>query len=146
MSIIQGTICALFIAADKSNHIEVPSVRVIANGFEGDYHSEFARRRQILLMSRETLNALQLKPGDVFENAVVEGFDVMQLAQGQKLSLGTAVVEVTIPCQPCVRMDRIRPGLREAIQSRRGMFVKVITPGEVQVGDAVKPEPSLFPA
>jgi MOSC domain-containing protein YiiM len=119
---------------------------VIANGFEGDYHSEFARRRQILLMSMETLNALQLEPGAVFENAVVEGLDVMQLAPGQKIGLGSSIVEVTIPCEPCGRMNRIRPGLREAIRDCRGMFVKVITPGEVQVGDAVKAEPSLFPA
>ena len=142
---MEATVHALFIASEKKSHVRVPSVRVTPAGFEGDYHSGSARQRQVLLMSTNILNELQLQPGDVFENAVIDGLDVMKLRAGQRLHMGTAIVEVTIPCEPCGRMDRIRTGLRQSIQNRRGMFVKVVTPGSVKIGDAVGPVMSLFP-
>jgi MOSC domain-containing protein YiiM len=134
---MNGTVRALFIARGKEKHENVPSASVIETGFEGDYHSRSAGRRQILLMSSSILSDLQLDPGAVFENAVIDGFDVMGLAGGQQLRLGTATVEVSVPCEPCGRMERVRTGLKHAIQNRRGMFVKVVTPGLVNVGDAV---------
>src|SRR3990172_2795019 len=114
---MNGTVRALFIARGKEKHEDVSSVRVIESGFEGDCHSKSAERRQILLMSSSTLNDLQLDPGAVFENAVIDGFDVMALACGQQLRIGTATVEVTVPCEPCGRMERVRTGLKHAIQN-----------------------------
>jgi MOSC domain-containing protein YiiM len=134
---MNGTVRALFIARGKEKHEDVPSVRVTETGFEGDYHSKSAERRQILLMSSGILEDLQLDPGAVFENAIIDGFDVMALAGGQQFRMGTAVVEVTVPCEPCGRMERVRTGLKHAILNRRGMFVKVVTPGLVKVGDVM---------
>ena len=78
-----------------------------------------------------------LEPGDLHENAVIDGIDVMTLREGQSLRLGSALVEVTIPCEPCIQMDRVRPGLKEQLKDRRGIFVKVLEPGIVRVGDTV---------
>jgi MOSC domain-containing protein YiiM len=113
----------------------------MATGFEGDYHSRFSKpasRRQILLISSKVLNELSLEPGAVNENAVIEGLDVMSLPEGQRLKVGNAILEVTIPCEPCVQMERVRPGLKAALQDRRGMFVRVIAPGEIRIGDLVE--------
>jgi MOSC domain-containing protein YiiM len=68
---------------------------------------------------------------------VVDGFDVMSLAEGQHLQMGNAQFEVTIPCEPCVQMDRVRQGLKDLLEGRRGIFVRVLSPGAVRVGDAV---------
>ena len=138
----KGTVRALFVASGKGKHVRVDSVGVIPAGFDGDYHSVPANRRQILLMSASILEEFQLEPGAIFENAVVDGIDVMSLSEGQRLRFGSAIVEVTIPCEPCGRMDRVRSGLRQALQNRRGMFVKVVNPGSVTIGDTVEVMPS----
>jgi MOSC domain-containing protein YiiM len=115
-------------------------VQVTSGGFEGDYHTGNSRRRQILLLSGSLLDGFNLKPGDVYENAVIDGLDVMSLQEGQELRLGTALVAVTIPCEPCSHMDHIRSGLQEQLRNCRGMFVRVLKPGIVRVGDALREE------
>jgi MOSC domain-containing protein YiiM len=35
-------------------------------------------------------------------------------------------------------MDRVRYGLQESLENRRGMFVKVLVPGMVRVGDRLE--------
>jgi MOSC domain-containing protein YiiM len=84
------------------------------------------------------MDELDLEPGAIYENVVIDGLDVMALAEGQQLQLGDVVVSVTIPCDPCIQMDRVRHGLQRELQRRRGMFVKVIVPGTVNVGDPVR--------
>ena len=88
-------------------------------------------------MSGNVLDELRIEPGTISENVVVDGLDVMILKPGQQLQLGEALVAVTVPCEPCVQMDRVRYGLQDELQYRRGMFVKVIVPGIVRVGDSV---------
>jgi molybdopterin adenylyltransferase len=117
----------------------VPAAEAVPGGFDGDHHTGHSKRRQILLLSGRVLDELQVNPGDISENVVVDGIDVMSLKEGQKLRLGDAQVMVTIPCEPCMQMDRVRPGLQDALQYRRGMFVSVVSPGTVRVGDCVEP-------
>ena len=89
-------------------------------------------------MFGNVLDELHVEPGAIYENVVVDGIDIMALEEGQRLRLGEALVDVTIPCEPCIQMDRVRPGLQNALDSRRGMFVKVVSPGIVRVGDPVE--------
>lgn len=133
-----GTVRSLSVKPGKGmKPIFLDSVQVTAGGFEGDHHSGHSKRRHILLLSGNILDEFHLEPGQVYENAVIDGIDVMSLREGQSLRLGTAVVEVTIPCEPCVQMDRVRPGLREKLEDRRGIFVRVLEPGTVRVGDTL---------
>jgi len=90
------------------------------------------------LVSGNVLDDLNLAPGDIYENIVVDGLDVMTLQEGQQLLLGEVLVAVTMPCEPCVQMERVRRGLQNALQDRRGMFVRVVVPGKVRVGDRVE--------
>jgi MOSC domain-containing protein YiiM len=85
------------------------------------------------------LDELNLQPGAIYENVVLDGIDVMSLQEGQEFRLGEALVAVTIPCEPCIQMERLRSGLQDALQHRRGMFVKVLVPGTVRVGDQLTP-------
>lgn len=141
---MQGTVRALFVTPEKKGTpVSVSTVHVTQTGFDGDFHSRLATRRQVLLISSNVLSELQITPGAVFENVVVDGLDVMSLVEGQKLKMGDATFEVTVPCEPCTQMDRIRSGLRHALKDRRGMFVKVVSTGTVQVGDTVSVGPAL---
>ena len=135
---MQGVVRAVFVFSEKkAKPIPISSVEATVRGFEGDHHSRATNPRQVLMISGNVLDELDLHPGAVFENVVIDGLDVMSLAEGQRLRLGGALVEVTLPCEPCGQMDRVRSVLREALRGRRGMFVKVITPGTVRVGDTM---------
>ncbi|MBI3433923.1 MAG: MOSC domain-containing protein, partial [Proteobacteria bacterium] len=70
-------------------------------GFEGCAHARRASKRQILLIDAETLAEMDLLPGQVKENVLTTGLDVRALQRGQRLRIGEALLEVTIPCTPC---------------------------------------------
>lgn len=136
---VNATIRALFIKSGKGRRsVSLPEVQAIKGGFDGDRHAGTVRSRQVLLISGSVLDELELEPGAVQENVVVDGLDVMGLEEGQQLRLGDALVSVTIPCEPCIQMERLRAGLRQALENRRGMFVKVVSPGKVRVGDFIE--------
>ena len=111
----------------------VSTASVIETGIDGDRRAApggTRKARQVLLMDRETLETLDLKPGEIRENITVSGLDFTTLEAGHRVSLGgAAVVEVTGPCAPCSRMDEIRPGLKDELQGRRGKLAFVVETG-----------------
>ena len=62
----------------------------------------------------------------------------MTLASGQQVRVGDVILQVTVECEPCVQMERIRQGLRQDLEGKRGMFATVVTPGTIRVGNPVK--------
>ena len=107
---------------------------IVGQGLEGCAHAR-PPKREVLFVSREHLDGLQLEPGVIRENVTVAGDDVEQWPIGQRLRAGAAVFEVTMVCDPCYKMDEIREGLRKELQGRRGMLARVVEGGEVAVGD-----------
>ena len=135
-----GHIGNLFIAAERQKPMQaVEQVVALADrGLEGCVHGRHGSKRQVLIMDRETLCEFDLPPGAVRENITTVGLNVAGLKGGQRLSIGGAVLEVTIPCEPCSRMDEIRMGLREALRDRRGVLCRVIESGRISQGDAIE--------
>jgi MOSC domain-containing protein YiiM len=89
-------------------------------------------------MDVETLNHFGLEPGQVRENVTLEGLDLSTISAGDRVSLGADVVlEITGDCEPCARMDEIRPGLKEEIDGRRGVLAFVEKGGVVSIGSEV---------
>ena len=114
-------------------------VRAIANqGLEGCAHAN-PPRREVLLASKEHLDAVDVEPGAIRENVTVEGLDVHEWPVGQRVRVGEALLEITMVCDPCRRMDELRPGLRAEIDGRRGMLAHVVEGGEIALGDEVAP-------
>lgn len=107
-------------------------------GFEGDRKARPGSKRQVLLMDQETSEAFGLGPGDVDENIVTRGLRVNELQRGQHVTIGEVVLEVTIECAPCHKMDEIRPGLREAMRHQRGMLTRVLRGGKILAGDMIE--------
>jgi MOSC domain-containing protein YiiM len=107
-------------------------------GIDGDKHAGAVSRRQVLIADKEALDKLGLKPGTIKENLTVTGLDVMDLPSGTRLAVGKGVVlELTSVCEPCFRMDEIRPGLKDELEGRRGMNSRVVTGGAIAVGDSI---------
>jgi MOSC domain-containing protein YiiM len=149
-------------------------IRLLAGlGVEGDAHlgttvqhrSRVARDpsqpnlRQVHLLHRELLEELAgqgfvIGPGDIGENILTRGVDLLGLPTGTVLRIGAAAkVRVTGLRNPCLQLDRFRLGLMAATLDRdtsgglvrkAGVMGVVLTDGEVRPGDAIEvvlPEP-----
>ena len=140
----QGRIASLHLNVGHREPLETQeSVNFLGSeGIEGDRHVTTRPERsdyQVLLMEKETLDALDLDAGAVRENVTTVGVDLAALSPGQRLALGDSVLlRVSKPCAPCSRMDEIRPGLQEQLEGRRGMLASVERGGSVKVGDRVR--------
>ena len=126
---------------------EVPETEIVlGKGLKGCAHGRPGSKRQVLLMDIETLEAMDLTPGIVKENVTTRGLNLRSLCRGQRVRVGGAVLEVTIPCEPCRRMDDIRPGLQDELRGRRGMLCQVVAGGVVRRGDPVQIDEIAAPA
>lgn len=142
-------------------------IRLIAGlGVEGDAHagttvkhrSRVARDpsqpnlRQVHLIHAELFDELAtrgfpLAPGDIGENILTRGIDLLGLPTGTRLAIGdNAVIQVTGLRNPCVQLDRFQPGLMAATLDRgadgalirkAGVMAIVLTGGDVRPGDRI---------
>jgi hypothetical protein len=143
-------------------------IRLLAGlGVEGDAHlgttvqhrSRIARDptqpnlRQVHLLHVELLRELASRgfaigPGDIGENILTRGIDLLGLPTNTVLRIGSAAeVQVTGLRNPCVQLDRFRPGLMTATLDRdkagnlvrkAGIMAVVVTGGEVRPGDMIE--------
>jgi len=136
---MHATLTHLFIkAAHKQPMVPKENVSAISlKGLEGDV-AFGKRRRQVLLIEGETLEEFDLQPGMVRENGVTRGIVLAGMAQGTRLRVGRAVLEVTMDCEPCPFMETLRPGLEKAMDGRRGTLFKVVEGGPISIGDSVE--------
>ncbi len=108
-------------------------------GLKNDRHALPDSSRQVLMIEQETLDLLNLGPGDVKENITTAGIALMLLKQKDRLKIGSAVIlQVTKPCSPCSRMEELRSGLMAEIKGRRGMLARVVAGGTIQRGDSIQ--------
>lgn len=107
-------------------------------GIEGDRKGG-SRKRQLNVMSAETLQVLAAQgfntaPGQMGEQVIVSGIDVDTLQPGDRLQLGDAVIEVTVPREGCGKFVRYQG--QDPAGVPLGMMAKVITGGVIAVGDS----------
>jgi hypothetical protein len=135
-------------------------------GVEGDAHlgtkvkhrSRVARDpsapnlRQVHLLHRELLQELQVRgfvigPGQIGENILTRGLDLLGLPEGALLRIGTAEIRVTGLRNPCIQLDRFKPGLMAATLDRAadgslirkaGIMGVVLAGGDVRPGDPIQ--------
>jgi len=105
-------------------------------GLEGCAHAN-PPKREVLFVSKEHLESVDVEPGAIRENITVEGDDVEKWPIGQRVVAGEAEFEITMVCDPCHRMDELRDGLRAKLQGKRGMLARVTQSGEIAVGDEI---------
>ncbi len=92
---------------------------------------------------RETLGPLPRlgEAGSMGENIATHGLTESALCIGDRFRLGTALVEVTQPRQPCATIERHlgHAGIVKAIvrSGRSGWFYRVLEPGSCSAGDTL---------
>jgi len=118
---------------------ELAEVLVMRNaGLQGCAHARPGGSRQVLLVDRETLEAMDLHPGIIRENFTTDGINVNNLALGQELRVGEVLLKVSAICHPCDQLEKVRPGLRREMRGRRGMLCRVLRSGIVRRGDVIE--------
>jgi MOSC domain-containing protein YiiM len=106
-------------------------------GFAGCAHAKKSSTRQVLLVDKETLDAMDLRPGIIRENITTEGINVNGLGLGEQLRIGPVLLQVSAVCTPCDQLEKVRPGLRREIYGRRGMLCQVLQGGTIRAGDPI---------
>ena len=122
----------------------VSSAEITAAGLQGD-HSR-AGKRAVTLVQAEHLSAIgsflgqsTVDPSLLRRNLVIAGLNLAGL-KGRQIRIGTALLELTVICAPCSRMEEtFGPGGYSAVRGHGGWCATVIEPGLVTVGDAVSP-------
>jgi hypothetical protein len=134
-----ASVCHLFRAPKRRLSMqEVATAAALADfGFVGCAHAKKNSLRQVLLVDKETLDAMQLRPGVIRENITTEGLNVNGLRLGEQLRIGPVLLQVSAVCTPCDQLEKVRPGLRREIYGRRGMLCRVLQGGTIRAGDAI---------
>jgi MOSC domain-containing protein YiiM len=135
-----ATVIGLFVSPERGSGRSEARERVTAiaaHGFEGCAHAN-PPRREVLFASKQHLDTLDVAAGAIRENITVEGADVHEWPVGQRVRVGEALFEITMVCDPCQRMDQLRPGLRAELDGKRGMLAHVVEGGTVSLGDPVE--------
>jgi len=134
-----ATVVGLFVSPARKSGRSEARERVLAienQGFDGCAHAN-PPRREVLLASKEHLDEVGVEPGAIRENVTVEGADVQSWHVGQCVQVGGALLEITMVCDPCHRMDEFREGLRAEIDGKRGMLAHIVEGGEIALGDSI---------
>jgi MOSC domain-containing protein YiiM len=107
--------------------------------------------RQVHLLHAELFEELaqqgfHLQPGDIGENVLTRGIDLLRLPRGTQLRVGEVLLEVTGLRNPCKQLDDFRPGLMAATLARAadgalvrkaGVMAVVVAGGIVRPGDGI---------
>ena len=146
----------------------VPDIRLLAGeGVEGDAHcgrlvkhrSRMAsdptqpNLRQAHLLHSELLdelfaNGFNVNPGDLGENILTRGIDLLSQPVGTRLLIGTeAILELTGLRNPCSQIENFRASLLDAVLERAadgrlirkaGVMAIILRGGTVMAGDAIR--------
>jgi MOSC domain-containing protein YiiM len=135
-----ASVHSLFRAPKKRLPMEELQEAQVVNdfGLQGCAHARPGKKRQVLLVDKETLEAMDLQPGILRENITTTGLNVNSLDIGQQLRVGKTLLEVSEICMPCDQMEKIRPGLRKELWGRRGMLCQVVEGGVIRRGDTIE--------
>ena len=91
-----------------------------------------------------------LAPGTFGENLTTAGIELNACQIGDRWRVGTAVLEVAQPREPCFKLamrmgdDSFPDAFEEA--GRPGVYLRIVTGGQVEAGDSIVVEPTEQPA
>jgi MOSC domain-containing protein YiiM len=100
--------------------------------------------RQVSLLAVESIEkirdkGLDVTPGDFAENITTEGIRLWELPIGKRLKLGKdALAEVTQIGKECHSRCAIFHQVGDCVMPREGIFVRILTGGNIEPGDTIK--------
>jgi MOSC domain-containing protein YiiM len=97
----------------------------------------------VSILNAETVDELAgqgmpVSPGVLGENITLEGVPVMELAEGARLKIGEAELEITGDRPACREMLEIHADALRAMVGRSGKMARVVKGGTVRPGDPIE--------
>lgn len=122
----------------------VETALISADGLSGDRAR--AGKRAVTLIQQEHLAAIgsylgrgPVVPEILRRNLLVSGINLAAL-KGREVQVGEAVLQLTVICAPCSRMEEaLGEGGYSAVRGHGGWCAEVVQPGRVRLGDVVQP-------
>lgn len=154
-------------AGHNFSKITKPVITVIAGfGVQGDAHGgatvqhlsdkkknpDAQNLRQVHLIHAELFDELaakgiDVKPGQMGENIVTRGIDLLGLPRGTEFRFPSgAIIQITGLRSPCLKLNTIHPNLLKAVVEKRadgsvnkksGVMSIVLTGGEINTDDMI---------
>ena len=122
------------------DHVEV----VADKGLVGDRH--FGNKaRHVSIQSREELAVASERLGrqisaDATRRNITISAGLLPRIRGQRIVVGSSVLEVFADAAPCELMEQLSgPGARAALKRLAGIHCRVISSGQISVGDILRP-------
>jgi len=115
-------------------------------GLVGDAHADCCTRRQVSLLSTESINKMRslgydVGPGDFAENLTTQGLELASLPLGARIYIGKDVLlEITQIGKECHSGCAIYRRIGKCIMPKEGIFARVIHGGFVRAGDQISIE------
>ncbi|MCH2134254.1 MAG: MOSC domain-containing protein [Phycisphaerales bacterium] len=151
----QGEVLHILTAPDAGGTIESrQQVKAIeGEGLEGDRFrdptrpadQDHRRDTDVTLIEIENLEwfresqGLPLEPEEFRRNIVTRGIQLNDLV-GKQLRVGEVVMEGRRLCEPCAKLQkRLGRQILPAMVHRGGLNCRIVSGGEIRVGDAVEP-------
>jgi MOSC domain-containing protein YiiM len=163
---MQGSIAQVNISPGGLPKRPVPEGRICITGIQGDIqaHSSIhgGPRKAVLLIAAELVDDLAARGYHVFygalgENLTTRGIRLSDLRIGDRLRVGSALLEITQPRGPCTALDIYGQSLKNEIYDAKvkaydstsprwgmsGFYTRVLEEGLVRVEDPIVQLPLL---
>ena len=128
------------VKTEAPSAVLTPEWGIVEDAHGGNWH------RQVSMLSAEKIEAFRKKIwvdyGAFGENLVIEGFDFRNLPVTSRFAIGDVVLEMT-QMEECHNDCVIKQQTGECIMPHEGVFARVLTGGEIHVGDEVTLLPAL---
>jgi MOSC domain-containing protein YiiM len=139
-----GRVVAISISARKGTpKTNVPAARLIPDwGIEHDAHAG-PWHRQVSLLAIESIEKMRAKgldvgPGAFAENITTEFIKLPDLRVGDRVRIAQTELEITQIGKECQARCAIFYAAGDCVMPREGIFGRVVTGGDIHVGDPVK--------
>ncbi len=157
---VGGTVKQINASTGGVPKLPVPQADVTSLGLVGDvqrnrkYHG--GPKKALLMIASEVIDELRGEDWPVFygalgENITTAGVDHKSWRTGLRYRIGSVLVELTTPRQPCATLNPYGPGIQSRIYDRRvkaldpqsahwgqsGFYVMVLEPGRIANNDII---------
>ena len=140
---MQGSVVAVSISSNKGERkTPVATVTLQAeHGIVGDAHAG-SWHRQVSLLAFESIAkmrafGLNVSSGAFAENITTAGVDLVALPIGTRLTIGSAILEVTQIGKECHSRCAIFEQAGDCVMPKEGIFARVVVGGIIRPGDAL---------
>lgn len=138
-----GKVLQLYISTGikEAPRKEVSSLQVDQNGVKGDKFYAKDPNRAILISSTQSYdlakqNGISVETGALGENIYID-INPYSLLPGDIIEIGECHFEVTQNCTLCNSLSKINPKLPKLLKNDRGIFVRAIKEGTINIEDNV---------